>query len=520
MADRQRNNYLITSNAGSIHNRANGPLLMGHHNVISSNNKTNNFMSKCSSIIKQDCQILLLSFMIIITFCGESIFRKSVSTIMYNYRWFILMLINILSFLLYLFIILYRKIKSYVISYQRKKRKQEKKQRRQQQQIGEHININSKDTQSNLSVLSSATSTDLLSNLSLPFGGDGNNNNNNKRKNNKNNDDDSINYYLNWRSYILISLLDCIHCIFIFIPIAILPANIVQCIPLIGLSIFSLFNCCISCDNTYIKLGYENMFGCLLLFISIFLLLFQDDSTSKYLTENDQNYDKKYISNLILFFIGCILLIFNDIYKRISLSKIRIDMIEFNLIQSILSIIILWLLSPLAFQIQYISKYNNEDSHITNITKSMINIRNGFKCLFGTNSYFDNVKDNCHQNGIYLPIIQFLILLSFMILNRLSLYQLLQKETYLKYIVNKNSFLQHLNSIAIIISFVFCYFVFIQNLWNKPTKNNGMYPINLKMDWETPIIIILLTLGSYLSFRKIDQRRISLKLLEDQWIIT
>merc|ERR1712154_24037 len=123
----------------------------------------------------------------------------------------------------------------------------------------------------------------------------------------------------------------------------------------------------------------------------------------------------------------------------------------------------------------------------------MGNISNGFKCLFGTNSYNTKVHDTCNGITFKYPIIHFLLFVTFIIINRLSLHQLLKNKTYLQCITNKNSFIQHLTSTSIIISFLFCYLEQVQNLWNN-VGNNGMYKIHLKMDWEIPIITILLSI--------------------------
>ena len=218
----------------------------------------------------------------------------------------------------------------------------------QQFNDGRRISITSKN-----SVLSSSTSTDLLSTVNA-VGINGNGGNNESESDNAKSKWWSFPRFLNWKSYVLLSVIDSVHMLFVFLPIGVLPANLVMVVPLIGISIFSLFNCCISCDDTYIRLGWDNMTGCALLFLSIFLLLFQDKESVSFMQENEKHYDKKYISNLILFFVGCVLMIFNDIYKRIALSKVKIDMLEFNLIESVLSMVWLWVLSPLAFQIQYI----------------------------------------------------------------------------------------------------------------------------------------------------------------------
>eukprot|EP01084_Bolivina_argentea_P038408 71004_1 len=311
-----RDFHEIPNNAGSIHNRDTAPLLVTHSNKKS--------VSKLFEMIRTNWEIFFYSLTIIITLCGESIFRKSVSTIMYNYRWFILILLNMLSFLFYLLIMFYRKIKRYMIRYQRKKKEEERRLQRNKERLkheNSRISINTDSRRDKIEECDS--NSDLISNISLLTTITETNDDDEKQQHAFVKKDARIkSKYLNWRSYIIISLLDSLHMIFIFIPIGVLPANIVMCLPLIGISIFSLFNCCISCDNQYIKLGYDNIFGCLLLFLSIFLLIFQDKTTSKYLTDNTLNYDKKYISNLILFFIGCFILLFSDIYKRICLSKI------------------------------------------------------------------------------------------------------------------------------------------------------------------------------------------------------
>merc|ERR1712142_1133039 len=105
--------------------------------------------------------------------------------------------------------------------------------------------------------------------------------------------------------------------VFTFIPMAVLPANVVMVVPLIGAAICSLLNCCISFNDSMLKMQWDNVCGCGLLLVSICLLLFEDRSTSSLLTESHLNYDKKYIVNLIVFSVGCLLMVAIDIYKRL-----------------------------------------------------------------------------------------------------------------------------------------------------------------------------------------------------------
>ena len=119
--------------------------------------------------------------------------------------------------------------------------------------------------------------------------------------------------WIEWKSHLILSILRSLEMILTSIPMVVLPANIVMVVPLIGMSICCLLHCCISWHDSYLKMGWDNVGGCALLFISIFLLLFQERNTAALLTQNDFNFDKKYISNLILFVIGCLLMMAIDI---------------------------------------------------------------------------------------------------------------------------------------------------------------------------------------------------------------
>merc|ERR1712228_622737 len=103
MADKQ----YIANNVGSIHHR-----------------ETSHPLFNEGSICITNWKIFALSLCVIITFCAESIFKKSVSSLFYNYRWFILVQLNMLSLLFYLFIIFIRKMAEF-----HKKRKQQKHQK-------------------------------------------------------------------------------------------------------------------------------------------------------------------------------------------------------------------------------------------------------------------------------------------------------------------------------------------------------------------------------------------------------
>ena len=440
------------------------------------------------------CQMFLFSLVVTITFCGESIFKKSVSTVMYNYRWFILMLLNMLSFLCYLVILCVRKTVN-LLSRINKKRMRKNRQL-QNDLLSSHSSVDS----DLISSMSSFVGIDQGTRTDKPI--------------------HAKTTYMNWRCHLIISLLDSLQMIFIFIPMGILPANIVMCVPLFGIVISAILQSMISFDShNFIKLRCDNIIGLIALLCGILLLILKENAL--FLTDNTLNYDKKYISNLIIFTIGCILSALSDIYKRVSFSKIKICLIEHNVIQSTLTMIELLLLSPLAFQIQYISKYDNEYAHITNIKDSFGNLLNGIVCLFGTSSYDkQNVTDTCTNIAFKYPIFHFLSLVAFMSLNRISLNVLLQNGIYVKYVHNKTGFIQNLFSISLIISFLLCYNETIQDLWNIGTKNDGMYQVDLNITWETPIVAVLMFIGSLLINRRIDQRNVSMKSLEEQWIIT
>merc|ERR1712032_697371 len=120
--------------------------------------------------------------------------------------------------------------------------------------------------------------------------------------------------------------------------------------------------------------------------------------------------------------------------------------------------------------------------------------------------------DVCNANAIFeYPIIQFCILLLLICANRISLSQLMQNKIDIKYVINKNAFIQHLLSISMVLAFLLCYVTKVQNLWNRGTK--------LIWDWETILIATLLLIGSLFTYRQIDQRTVSIKPMEEDWII-
>merc|ERR1712129_47992 len=190
---------------------------------------------------------------------------------------------------------------------------------------------------------------------------------------------------------------------------------------------------------------------------------------------------------------------------KLCLSKTKVDIVSYNLIQSVLKFIFIVCCCPLAFLLQYIRTHDNENAHVSSIDDAFANILHGCQCLMGT-------VDVCNANVIFeYPIIQFCILLLLMCANRISLSQLMQNKIYIKYVINKNAFIQHLLSMSMVLAFLLCYVTKVQNLWNRGTQ--------LILDWETILIATLLLIGSLFTYRQIDQRTVSIKPMEEDWII-
>merc|ERR1712154_578341 len=113
--------------------------------------------------------------------------------------------------------------------------------------------------------------------------------------------------------------------------------------------------------------------------------------------------------------------------------------------------------------------------------------------------------------GMY-PIAHFVVLLLWMAINRLSLRSLFRNPSFLRFVGNKRSFVQHLSSLSAAIAFLLCYWDKIEILWDR--TENGMYRVQLEMGWETVMIWMGITLGSLMAFRKMDEKKVNLKLLE------
>lgn len=508
MASR-RSDYYIANNVGSIHHRST-------QHMYSQSSRSSVKWLQC---VGADWQLIMVSALIIVSFCGESLFRKSLSTVMYNYRWCMLMLLDLLSMTLCVALLSFRKLQTLWLRHKKRTKRRHQKERLMQRQIdGGHddddgpfdgrISIHSHSVMSSLS-----TPTDLRSTVSIPdhdggggvgasFGG-------------------LLSWHrcLDWKCHLILSTLCSLQMLFTFIPMAVLPANVVMVVPLIGVALCSLLNCCIAFSGSMLRMRWDNVSGCGLLFVSILLLLFQDRNTAALLTLNDPNFDEKYISNLVLFVIGSLLMMPIDVYRRIALSRVQVDAVQFNLIQSVLIAVTLWLLSPLAFYIEYIGKYGNETVHIDDITDSVRNLSDGVQCLFGVDRWRSSpVYDSCTGLTLLYPMVHFTALMLWMAVNRMALLYLFRNESFLCFVPNKNAFISHLSSGSAAISFLLCYLEKVQMLWNH--DGNGMYRVHLEMQWETLCIWMGIVVGSLMAFRKSDERMVNLKLLEDQWAIT
>ena len=78
----------------------------------------------CGTVLSYNWKSLFLSLFCFISFVGESIFRKSLSTNMYNYRWSMLVLINGLTFIILIIILITdRVVKKWYKKRQRKLKK-------------------------------------------------------------------------------------------------------------------------------------------------------------------------------------------------------------------------------------------------------------------------------------------------------------------------------------------------------------------------------------------------------------
>eukprot|EP01083_Nonionella_stella_P113224 333663_1 len=404
---------------------------------------------RCACSVPNNWQIIFFSITVSVTCCGELILRKSVSTLIPCYRWFILMLINVLSFLIYVLILVYRQIRNYVMNYNIKKEQCLSQSMTQQRLMSFSSNLSSK-TKSKEKLTNSESSSE----------------------------------YLSVRAYISIALLESVSMLCIFDSIGYLPGNIVMSLPLLPMSICALLT----------ELGCGNCVGCVLLAVSISYIVVGENSS--YLT------DTLYCYNLIVFGLGCVVLLFAEFYKRASLSKTKVDMIEFNLIGSLFSILILWLLSPVAFQMQFISTTQHTHPDLTSIWSSFQNIHHGIQCLlFGIDSYN---SDQCNPSTLHLTMA---LLLTCMLCNRLSLRQILHDKSK----QNKNSYIQHLTSISIICAFMLCYLDPMQNLW--------LVNVYITFNWKTLIITSFMSIGAYLTNRTIDQRVSNRITLENQWTI-
>jgi len=439
-------------------------------------------------VLVGDWELLMVSMVVVSSFCGEAIFRKSVSTVMYKFRWSILVIMDLLSMMLCVAIILYRRLKAAMAAFKKKRRRRHKKEKLIQRQIdGDdrergRVSIHS---HSSMSTLSMSTATDLHSvgYPADPHHGDGAASAASSR---------SGRQCLGWKCHVILSTLSTLHMLLTFIPMAELPANVVMVVPLLGVAISSLLNCCISFHGSLLRMRWDNVCGCGILFVSISLLLFRDRSTSKLLTESVSV--QKY---LIIFSAGCLLMVPIDLYKRIVLSKHRIDAIEFNLIQSVLIMVALWLLSPL---IEYVA--NHDGTLHIDIRASAQNLERCIQCLF-----------SCSGDTVSYPIAHFAALLMWIAINRFALRSLFNNGSFRRFVTNKNAFVQHLTSLSAVIAFVLCYKA--QSLWNHTVDDT-----TLKMRWETLLICIGITVGALLTFRKMDERKVSLKKLEEQWAIS
>merc|ERR1712107_75409 len=116
----------------------------------------------------------------------------------------------------------------------------------------------------------------------------------------------------------------------------VLPANCCFCLPLIGIVVGAILQNMLSCDSSsYIRMQWDNFIGLIALLIAILLLILKENAS--FVLETDSDYGKQYIANLIIFVLGCLLLTLSDIYKRVALAKVKISLLEHNLIQPLLT---------------------------------------------------------------------------------------------------------------------------------------------------------------------------------------
>lgn len=397
--------------------------------------------------------------------CGEVVLRKSVYANLFHYRWFLIQLSQMLTFLGFA---AYTIIRFFVTrdpgqpritmpSFWRSGRRRRMPKNRSYSLLDEPL-VAPVDVDNSTSPAPIETTIDTLS----------------------------------WREVVGIATLEVFHALLV-IPVGVLPGPVQAILPLgLGSALQAVVALC-TCEliDVLPPVSCAQLAWTVLLGVGIYIFLFLGDHGNQFKNEST--------GAIVAFMISFVPLMISNIYKKMVLSTKAIEMNHLNLWVAPIQIIFGFLLASLGFALQYVDFKNS--SQLVSLNTIGDHFVHGFGCLAGQNFY---PEDTCDKNYVGPQVAAYFFCI---IAARASFYGVLTlnesgpREAQVQGVGATGSFVAGL--------VLYCNAV-PEFLWGYALSKNGgpipTYQLSMQTGW--PIFgIVLIAISVWMISRKADRQR-------------